>query len=1119
MKATFLFTILILSIFSLSAIENTQIQITESADFSVISAQTEYQIYVPEKNAPEIPLQSFFFEIPANQNIKKIEIQPLNVAEIQLAKLLRPTLSPQPLSMLTKQENRIADSAWYQKSQFPENLLQDYGSGNWQGKQIGWVSLPVFIYKPLENSILYPREFSIIVHLKSGTKISNGFSKNWQDFIHQPKADSKQYLLILPQAFENAYQSLIEWRKITGFDVFTKTVEAISNEYSGIDLPEKIRNCIIDYYQNEGIDFVTLGAGVSHIPHRIVFAFDCEYGAHEDENDIPSDMYFSCLDGNWDANGNRIYGEDDDETDYFPEVYVGRIPVNTAQEVDNYISRLIHYEKGLEENYQKAAGFSENLWQDSQSELCQQFIYQQYFPEGYPIEFLYGENNTQANAYEVLNQNQNMVQHTGHAGKTVLSLEEGSISLNNVALLQNEYGGIFYSIGCWPAAFDYNCIGANLVLNASQGFLGFVGNSRYGWGAPSAAGFGFSEFYQKEFFKTLFWDDEYALASLNAKQKIPFIPYFSGTSVYKWVAYQLNALGDAAWHVSCENPREFSYAITETDGQYTLQVTDSANFPVGNVIVTSGNQQYRTDEQGTVHFQTAENETIHLYKYGFTYQSFTLESAENEPFIELETQIAESYIQGDEILLERSLHNPTNQAYPIQFQYFYNSEKMEVYVEQNPFEIDENSVVEFGNVVVKIKSLAKSCQLSNGDNLYLQENVINSSDNSLIATQVYKITISAPDLQVTRCLSDVGQISAGSSVPLQIAIQNQGDESINYFNIGFATPNQWISFASEQLGFNGFLEPNQMVVFENTLHISADIPENFNSYAELIISTNQNGNNYEFYTKIHVTNRQIEVFEDFEEEFSWLADEAWQRTETFAYEGTYSLSCRPETIGWYETQTPEFLYLPNTEIKFMYKYKMPMYGNDGVFFILEYEDKEEILLFLGAGGALPKNPYIEGDWQLYQLKLDELLSDTPQMGTMMKLKLVFQYAEVLPDFNDYAAMDEIGIFIDNLSIYSPLPELDIEEQIPSNFDFFMYPNPVNRNQILSMVFRLPKASAIEVSLFNVKGQKLAEISTQYLARGERKVTWQVKNSMASGVYFLKAKANEKTVIRKILLVK
>jgi hypothetical protein len=223
----------------------------------------------------------------------------------------------------------------------------------------------------------------------------------------------KKYLLITPEIFLDFYADLLEFRRIQGLDVFVETVETIQISYPGNDLSEKIRNYIIAMYENFSISFVTLGADTDAIPSRTVFAFDCEFGLYGDENDIRADMYYSCLNGNWDANGNEIYGEEDDEVDFFPEVFVGRISANSSAEITDYVSRLISYEKGEYDDYNRAGGFSMELWDGSDSEVCQQYIYQQYFPEYYDITLLYDEENTMQNAYDLLNQNMNIVQHTG----------------------------------------------------------------------------------------------------------------------------------------------------------------------------------------------------------------------------------------------------------------------------------------------------------------------------------------------------------------------------------------------------------------------------------------------------------------------------------------------------------------------------------------------------------------------------------------------------------------------------------------------------------------------------------------------------------------------------------
>ena len=133
-------------------------------------------------------------------------------------------------------------------------------------------------------------------------------------------------------------------------------------------------------------------------------------------------------------------------------------------------------------------------------------------------------------------------------------MEDGRINAANLSNLENEYGGIFYSIGCWSAALDYDSIGEALVMTEDKGQLAYIGNSRYGWGAPAASGFGFSEFFQKEFFKQIFWNDTTVISETNALQKLPFIPYFGGTSVYKWCAYQLNEVGDSYFNLINENP-------------------------------------------------------------------------------------------------------------------------------------------------------------------------------------------------------------------------------------------------------------------------------------------------------------------------------------------------------------------------------------------------------------------------------------------------------------------------------------------------------------------------------------------------------------------------------------
>ena len=63
---------------------------------------------------------------------------------------------------------------------------------------------------------------------------------------------------------------------------------------------------------------------------------------------IPTDLYFSCLDGSWNADGDALWGEGyasasdpGDDVDLLPEVWVGRAPVTNTAEAHAFVVRSI----------------------------------------------------------------------------------------------------------------------------------------------------------------------------------------------------------------------------------------------------------------------------------------------------------------------------------------------------------------------------------------------------------------------------------------------------------------------------------------------------------------------------------------------------------------------------------------------------------------------------------------------------------------------------------------------------------------------------------------------------------------------------------------------------------
>jgi predicted outer membrane repeat protein len=85
-----------------------------------------------------------------------------------------------------------------------------------------------------------------------------------------------------------------------------------------------------------------------------------------------------------------------------------------------------------------------------------------------------------------------------------------------------------------------------------------------------------------------------------------------------------------------------------------------------------------------------------------------------------------------------------------------------------------------------------------------------------------------------------------------------------------------------------------------------------------------------------------------------------------------------------------------------------------------------------------------------------------------------------------------------------------------------YPNPFNPQTTIN--FQLPDNGEVNLSIYNIKGQKVKTIVNEKLEQGLHQIIWDGKNDnnqyVASGVYFYKLKVNNKNIaIKKCLLLK
>jgi hypothetical protein len=94
--------------------------------------------------------------------------------------------------------------------------------------------------------------------------------------------------------------------------------------------------------------------------------------------------------------------------------------------------------------------------------------------------------------------------------------------------------------------------------------------------------------------------------------------------------------------------------------------------------------------------------------------------------------------------------------------------------------------------------------------------------------------------------------------------------------------------------------------------------------------------------------------------------------------------------------------------------------------------------------------------------------------------------------------------------------LNVAKEIPANFELAQnYPNPFNPSTAVS--FSLPSASDVVLSVYNVTGQKVQEISGSYEA-GFHTLTLDFSDK-ASGIYFYKLNAGNFAETKKMVLLK
>ena len=379
-------------------------------------------------------------------------------------------------------------------------------------------------------------------------------------------ADHYEYVVVTSEQMKNActdysLTNLVAHRQAQGIPSILVTVENIYTNYSGVDNAEKLRNFIIDAYNNWETEYVLLGGDTGVVPMRKLWCV--AWGGSSYQDHIPSDLYYQCLDGNYNSDNDTYWGETTDgpggsDVDLMAEVYVGRASAETTNEMANFVYKTLAYETAPEatEYLRSALMCGEYLGFGGISDYATATMEEirwgantnGYATEGFAscelfeVGTLYDSPTytwAKSNLVQIINSGEySIINHLGHANYNYVmkfyNADADGLTNRNVMFA--------YSQGCIPGNFESDCVAEHLTTSTRFGMYAVVFNSRYGWGMNYSTD-GPSQRFDREFWDAYFGEKIIEIGAMNADSHEDNLWDINGECI-RWCFYESNLFGD-----------------------------------------------------------------------------------------------------------------------------------------------------------------------------------------------------------------------------------------------------------------------------------------------------------------------------------------------------------------------------------------------------------------------------------------------------------------------------------------------------------------------------------------------------------------------------------------------
>ena len=540
-------------------------RITEKADGEQVIEMDDFgNLLVPGK--PMLPAKAFMIALPPGAEVNTVTA--IGTGPVKIEGSYRITSAP-PFLPADNQKDMVNrclqewqqnhDLTYSSDEVYPEQAWKYLGSGGLRKYTFARVAYFPFSYQPQSGRLVFHPSLVVTIdysisstgiqeteRLLSDKKadkrasellINYSEAERWYPPVAALRSpeDTYDYVIITTDALVTAVSPLVDWKEMIDYSVNVVTTSWIQSNYSGSDLQETIRNFLIDKYVEWVIEYVLLAGDIDVIPMRKCYPNPSDHS----NNDYcpPTDHYYADLTGDWDSDGDGYYGEyGEDNVDFVPEVFVGRIPYSNGTTVTSICEKLVTVESdtspwknnvlllGAMSNYanEDNSGYSRtdgaSLMQHMITNMLSSWTYTTMYEKGgldactypcdFPISYSNVKNDWSSNDYGVVN-------WWGHGGYSDAWRKfwatddgdgvpeehemswEGFVRTYTCSYLDNDHSSIVFSCSCnngWP---EYNNLAKQLLRKGSAGIVASTRISWYavGWSYPSHGGNASIDYY------------------------------------------------------------------------------------------------------------------------------------------------------------------------------------------------------------------------------------------------------------------------------------------------------------------------------------------------------------------------------------------------------------------------------------------------------------------------------------------------------------------------------------------------------------------------------------------------------------------------------------------------